>query len=250
MRDYRHMMEQVTLSDEKKEEIMGMIENKDTGKRRMPKVGTMVLAAALAVGCIAMMAAGLPAQVYHFISGGSITINPGTDTAYYDRLDVVDPVEVDENGRVWLTADGQHLDITDQVDENTPYLYERTDGETGQKGYLLIGGDHDNLGWMEWYQMDGYWFWHAENCLNDSPFSALGAVGGPEGSVVVTVPDDVTPEVGDPAPMASGDVGYITGTEYTVDDTEPYQIDYRPWVEAGIDQLAEMGITAYEPQVD
>ena len=62
MRDYRHMMEQVTLSDRKKEEIMDMIENKSSGKRRMPRLGVIALAAALAAGCIAMIAAGLPAQ--------------------------------------------------------------------------------------------------------------------------------------------------------------------------------------------
>ena len=247
MRDYRHMMEQVALSDQKKEEIMAMIENKNTARRRMPRVAKIVLVAALAVGCVLSIAASLPTQVYHFIGGGSVTIDPGTNTAYYDQLYAVDPVEVDENGRVWLTADGQHLDITDKVDEYTPYIYEGTDEATGQKGYLVIGGSHDNLGWMEWHQIDGDWFWHAANCLNNTASFSVGGADAGNATIVVEVPDE---EADDPAPAASGDVVYTTEGEYTVDDTVPYKIDFRPWVEAANAQLAEMGITACEPRVD
>ena len=72
MRDYRRVMEQVRLSDEKKEEILTMLENQNTNtkKYRMPKVGKVVLAAALAVGCVLSIAAGLPAQVYNFACQG------------------------------------------------------------------------------------------------------------------------------------------------------------------------------------
>jgi len=243
-KEYRHMMEQAALSDEKKEEILTMLEHQDTKKRRMPKVTKIVLAAALAVGCVLSIAAGLPAQVYHFIGGGSVTVDPNTNTAYYDRLDAVPPAEVDEAGRLWLTVDDQRLDITDKISEDTPYLYERTDPATGQKGYLLLGGTVDDFGWMEWFQMDGDWFWHAENCMrNQSNSFSVGQAGGVSigtGTVVVE----------DPAPAASGDVGYTTQSEYTVDDTVPYTIDFRPWVQKGIDQLAELGVVACEPQVD
>lgn len=213
MKEYRRLMEQVTLSDEKKEEIMGMLKDKQAQKRRMPGAARIALAAALVMACAAMIAAGLRAQVYDFIGGGSVTIDPGTDTAYYDRLYAVDPVEMDADGRVWFTADGQHMDITGEVDENTPYIYARTDEADGQRGYLVVGGSHDSLGWMEWYQIDGDWFWHAENCLN-----GVSASGNAERT------------------MEGG--------------TEPYEIDFRPWVEAAIEQLAGMGVVEYQPQVD
>lgn len=217
---------------------MDMLENKTTGKRRFPHAGKLALAAALAVGCVLSIAAGLPAQVYHFIGGGSVTVDPNTDTAYYDRLNAVPPAEVDGNGRLWLTADGQRLDITDKISEDTPYLYERTDPATGQKGYLLLGGTVDDFGWMEWFQMDGDWFWHAENCMrNHSNSSSVGQAGG--------VSSDNAAVAGDPAPAASGDVEY--GPE---GDPAPYTIDFRPWVQKGIAQLAEMGVVACEPQVD
>lgn len=243
-KEYRHMMEQAALSDEKKEEILTMLEHQDPKKHRMPKAGRIVLAAALAVGCVLSIAAGLPAQVYHFIGGGSVTVDPNTNTAYYDRLNAVPPAEVDEDGRLWLTVDDQCLDITDKISEDTPYLYERTDPATGQKGYLLLGGTVDDFGWMEWFQMDGDWFWHAENCMrNQSNSFSVGQVGGVSSGTGTVV-------VEDPVPAASGDVGYTTQSESTVDDTVPYSIDFRPWVQKGIDQLAELGVVACEPQVD
>ena len=242
--EYRHMMEQAALSNEKKEEILTMLDNQNTKKRRMPKAGKIALAAALAVGCVLSIAAGLPAQVYHFIGGGSVTVDPNTNTAYYDRLNAVPPAQVDGSGRLWLTVDDQRLDITDKISEDTPYLYERTDPATGQKGYLMLGGTVDDFGWMEWFQMDGDWFWHAENCMrNQSNSFSVGQAGGVSigtGAVVVE----------DPVPAASGEVGYTTQSESTVDDTVPYSIDFRPWVQKGIDQLAELGVVACEPQVD
>ena len=152
MRDYRRMMEQVTLSDQKKEEIMEMIENKNTAKRRMPRTAKIVLAAALAVGCVLSIAAGLPAQVYNFVTGGSVVVEPGGAEVNFTLTgdEEVSPVIV-ENGRLMLEADGQKLDITDKVDENTPYVQERTDPATGNKGYLVVGGTVEDFGWAEFF---------------------------------------------------------------------------------------------------
>lgn len=209
----------------------------------------LAAAAALTVGCMLSIAAGLPTQVYHFIGGGSVTLDPNSGTAYYDTLDVSAPIEADENGRLWLTADGQHIDITDRISEDTPYIYERTDPATGQKGYLVLGGTPDNLGWMEWIQMDGDWFWHAENCMVDlaNSFSAGQAGGVSGGTFVAGIPGG---ERNDSAPAASGDVEYTTGTEHTADDIVRCSIEFRPWVKAANAKLAEMGIVTYEPQAN
>ncbi|MDE7170367.1 MAG: hypothetical protein K2O11_00620 [Oscillospiraceae bacterium] len=152
MKDYRHMMRQVMLSDEKKEEIMDMLENKGTQKRRKPSVKVMVLAAALAVGCALSIAAGLPAQVYNFVAGGTVSVTEGTSevNVTLDGTGLGSPITL-ENGRLWFDADGEKVDITDKVDENTPYIYERTDPKTGNKGYVVLGGTIDNYGWAEFF---------------------------------------------------------------------------------------------------
>ncbi len=160
MKDYRHMMEQVTLSDQKKEEIMGMLENKRAWKRRMPKVGTLVLAAALTVGCVLSIAAGLPAQVYNFMSGGSINIMPagadgttGSAEAVFGSAEDNAPIVL-EDGKLWFVNGGERTDLTGLIDENTPYIYEHTDPATGNKGHVIVGGTVDNFGWAEFFQAD------------------------------------------------------------------------------------------------
>ena len=150
MKDYRRMMEQVTLSDQKKEEIMDMLENKQTQKRRMPSAKALVLAAALAVGCVLSIAAGLPAQVYNAMTGGSMIY---TNDQFGSHITITFNEEdcplVLENGRLIFVNGEEHTDITDLVNENTPYIYEHTDPATGNKGYVVVGGTPEDFGWAE-----------------------------------------------------------------------------------------------------
>lgn len=158
MKDYRRMMEQVTLSDRKKEEIMDMLENKQPQKRRMTPVTKLLLVAALAVGCVLSIAAGLPGQVYNFFSGGSVNIMPaGADGAIGGAEAVFGSTEdkapiILENGKLWFVNGEDRTDLTGLIDENTPYIYEHTDPATGNKGYVILGGTVDNFGWAEYFQ--------------------------------------------------------------------------------------------------
>lgn len=169
MNHYWHMMKQVTLSDRKKEEIMEMLENKDTRRRRRLPVKVLVLAAALAIGCALSIAAGLPAQIYGLVSGGSVTVaqkpDGGTEVSITSGEDAL---VVLEDGRLWFTADGQKLDITDLIDEDTPYIYERTDPVSNLKGYVIAGGRPEVLGfgWAEYFPTgyNGEWNWSGWNC--------------------------------------------------------------------------------------
>ena len=157
MNNYWRMMEQVTLSDRKKEEIMDMLENKGTQKRRMPRAGKLILAAALAVGCVLSIAAGLPAQVYNFMSGGSVVFMPpnGVDGTIGGAEMVLGdenytPI-VQEDGKLWFVNGEERTDLTGLIDENTPYIYEHTDSKTGNKGYVIMGGTVDHFGWAEFF---------------------------------------------------------------------------------------------------
>ena len=154
MNNYWHMMEQVTLGDQKKEEIITMLENseKQTSRRRMPKAGKIVLAAALAVGCVLSIAAGLPAQVYNFMSGGSVAITEGDSGSANWVLGDEDytPI-VQEGGKLWFVNGTERTDLTGLIDEDTPYIHEHTDPKTGNKGYVILGGTVDHFGWAEFF---------------------------------------------------------------------------------------------------
>ena len=159
MNNYWHMMEQVTLSDQKKEEIMDMLENKGTQKGRRPSVKVMVLAAALAVGCVLSIAAGLPAQVYNFMTGGSVAIEGGktdniTTCVKWEPIDEQNAPIVQENGKLWFVNGGERTDLTGLIDENTPHIYEHTDSATGNKGYVIVGGTADHFGWVEIFETE------------------------------------------------------------------------------------------------
>ncbi len=211
--EYRHMMEQAALSTEKKEEILAMFENQNTGKRRMPKAAKLVLAAALAAGCVLSIAAGLPAQVYNFVSGGVMTVLPGTNQAFWDfRGENASPITV-KDGRVWLEADGQKLDITGKTDENTPYILERTDPATGNKGWLVVGGSAEDLGWAELVQL-------GEAC------SISGENFATPGSIDLDSLQDITNEDGTFTFDERAYVGEIM--ESTVN---------RPWLDKALEQL-------------
>ena len=148
--EYRNAMDSLQFSDEEKERMMKnlMKTENQNGKRKHFPVRAMVLAAALAVGCVLSIAAGLPAQVYNFMSGGTFTTEPGMGQILIPEGEESVPIK-EEDGRLWFVAGGQKLDITDKVDESTPYIYEHTDAATGQKGYVVAGGTVDDFGWVE-----------------------------------------------------------------------------------------------------
>ena len=54
-----------------------------------------------------------------------------------------------ENGRLWFVAAGEHIDITDIIDENTPYIYSTVNTRTNQPSYIVIGGTRDDFGYAE-----------------------------------------------------------------------------------------------------
>lgn len=220
MKDYKHMMEQVTLGDGKKEEILAMLEEKqEMRKRRVPKAARLALAAALAIGCVLCIAAGIPAKVYHFLGGGSVSVMPGP---WGDKLgggeiilSVPDPEDaplVLEDGRLWFVNGGERTDVTDLIDADTPYIYEHTDPETEYKGWLILGGTPEDFGWAEYADVNG----------------GSGLTGNNFSQIYLTL-----------------DGEKIRSTELTLEqqerknqmDSVPTEVVYAPWLVSAMEQL-------------
>ena len=161
MKDYKHMMEQVTLRDEKKEKIMKLLENGSEQKRRhVPKAARIALAAALVLVFMMSVAAAadlLPMRFYDYFA-----VIPGKDGGTSDGTEFIvsapspeDNPLVLEDGRLWFLSVGECTDVTDLIDENTPYIYECTDPDTGIRGWFILGGTPEDFGWAEYADVDG-----------------------------------------------------------------------------------------------
>lgn len=115
-------------------------------------------AAAAVILVVALSATALAygGQFYQFMTGGSVQEVMDADgnvigsQGQVDLNQVVAPVEVREDGRLYLTIDGQDADITDLCSYETPYIYECT-GLDGLRHAFLIGGDLDAIGWAEFF---------------------------------------------------------------------------------------------------
>lgn len=111
-------------------------------KRQTPPLTRILLAAALAAGCLLSIAAALPIIAYRQLDGSSVLVQ--TDGEHYlyigfDESEWEEPVIL-EDGRLWLVAGGRRIDITGLIDAETPFLAEGADPDSGLKSYLIAGG--------------------------------------------------------------------------------------------------------------
>lgn len=133
-------------------------------KKRLRLGVKLLMAAALAATVTitaATAAASSPVRVYKRLNGGTLTIgqkdHPYVSDGYGSSND---NIYVEEDGRIYFTVDGQHLDITDSIDFETPYYY-RSDvtdnwGEVHER-WVAVGGKPGYIGWMEIiFDVDGY----------------------------------------------------------------------------------------------
>ena len=138
------------MVNKKLENTYSQLERKERpAKRKGPRPLRMVLiAAVLAAGCLLSVAAGLPAQVYNFLGGGSSLVVDGRDMALAVADEALSPIVL-KDGRLWFVNGEAHTDVTSLIDEKTPYIYEHTDPITGNRGYVILGGTVDDFGWAE-----------------------------------------------------------------------------------------------------
>ena len=125
-------------------------------KRRRAPLKMVLLAAALGVaGLLCIAAAGPLTQLYHMVSGDSMLIQTDPTGQHYLHIswqDTSTPIVL-EDGRLWLVVGDERTDVTDLIDENTPYIVEGEDPDSGLKNYLIVGGTPEDYGWQIWMEM-------------------------------------------------------------------------------------------------
>ena len=113
------------------------------------------LAAAVLTVCLGLVGWGYGERIFQLAGGGQVTIG-GSDGEGY--VEARGSNGYDENGqplvlslkegRLWVMARGQRVDITDQVDEKTPYVDTWWD-EEGNLYYVMVGGTPEDYGWYQ-----------------------------------------------------------------------------------------------------
>ena len=186
-------------------------------KRRKP-LKMVLLAAALAVGCVLCIAAGLPMTVYHLVTGGTVTVQRGPDG--YESYDFsnqfpTDPV-VSESGRLWLVIGDERTDITGLIDMETPYILEHTDPDNGLSNYLIVGGTPEDFGYCSYQETPsgGFAGGGTGGC-----YTSYCTIGGE-----VYALQDLTEEQRD-----------------IIDPNSHYNV-WRPWYLNAVEQLRERGL--------
>ena len=126
-------------------------------KKRIKPVFKALIAAAAAVCVLGGTAAiGIGLSQYGFTTNTNIHVDVDNDSGdkSFDMTDPRHPFRLEE-GRIIFTADGGETDITDLIDENTPYIYEYVNPETGGKCCIIIGGTPDFPGYVDLFRFEG-----------------------------------------------------------------------------------------------
>ena len=118
------------------------------------RILTLALAAAL---MLSLGIAAYSAGPSIFGWGGNMEIRAeetegGVQTNVYVHTDdLTEPVSF-ENGRMYFIVNGEHIDITDQVSETRPYLYQFTDAEGVLHDWIIgkNGSELENYGYAEY----------------------------------------------------------------------------------------------------
>ena len=93
-----------------------------------------------------LVGAGSAVTIYNLVVGFGVV---QTEDYFSVNFSEGDAPATMENGRLWFVAAGEHIDITDIIDENTPYIYPTVNTRTNQPSYIIIGGTIDDFGYAE-----------------------------------------------------------------------------------------------------
>lgn len=122
-----------------------------TGEKRLSGMKKMLLIAGLAAALVVLAGAGFPSRIIQLASG-TLTLEQSPDITSVSYEPNASTIEV-EDGRLFFVLDEERTDITDLINEDTPYIYDGSDPETGLTYYFIMGGTLENYGWLEWVEV-------------------------------------------------------------------------------------------------
>ena len=139
-------------------------------KRVKPLIKVLVAAVAVAVLAGAVTATTLIVQGgYRTPSGMTVSYEADENNSrvVVDVTNQVAPIKVEKGNRLFFTGHGQYIDITELVDENTPYIYSYENYE-GDTCYVAVGGAAGDYGYLEIFPA-GLDYWYADGHNINTP---------------------------------------------------------------------------------
>lgn len=117
-------------------------------KKQMPKKKTPRLAAALAAVLVVLAGAGYP-YIQHQLMNGKISFEKTSNGRITSFVRYSPAVELKDRRLLFNPDNGQQIDITDLVSEETSYIYDGSDSDTGMTYYIIMGGTPECYGYVE-----------------------------------------------------------------------------------------------------
>ena len=169
------------------EELKQLVLTQAKTKRKIKPLFKVIAVAAVAVVAAATTMAATTAIGGKFRSAGGSEYMYEFKEGYTQA--VMSPADYEsllkeEDGRLYLTIDGETTDITDLIDRQTPYIYTYTDEKTnaisGKVSYVIAGGTPDDYGVVDIAYIEGLGWWgdgamdgNAENGIHVDRFERL-----------------------------------------------------------------------------
>ena len=154
------MFTEIQMPDETARRIrMSMAQQQPKGASRRSWRRTVVLASILllCLGLTTPVRAAVEELSKRFVFHNGRTLVKVSENGMvgiaFSGTNIQDCLEA-RDGRLYLVANGENRDITDEMSLETPYIYTYVDTQNVEHT-LILGGTPDNFGYHEFYREDG-----------------------------------------------------------------------------------------------
>lgn len=136
-----------------RDRVMAQLPPERKRRRAGRPVRTVLIAAAVCAALLVSAVAG-PNIIRYISPTGVVLVENGGTNVPSTTENAVAPIVL-EDGCLWFVLDGERVDITDLVDEDTAYTHVSTDPESGAVSKIIVGGTPEDYGWFELFSVPG-----------------------------------------------------------------------------------------------
>lgn len=160
----KDMFAEITMPEDSARRIRRAMAEKQAGQAVQRPRRRPAAAAAMVLSVLLLAGLGLNTQVraavenlvkrYVFHNGTTVIEKreDGMSGIIFSPNNIADCLEV-RDGRLYLIANGENRDITDETSMEKPYFYTYVDSQAVEH-LLILGGTPDNYGYHEFYRED------------------------------------------------------------------------------------------------